>query len=315
MTQPALAAARAVDVLDFLAAHPLDAFSLSEISRALGVNLASELSVLRALVDAGYVHRHPRHKTYTLGPALVAVGRAALVRHPVAEDARAEMRTLAERCDAECVASLVVGDEIVIVGAVGRPRREGADVRVGQRVPLVPPLGPVFLAWSEAEDVERWLDALGPGAGPHERARYREALDVVRRRGFSVGLESGARVESGRALVELVGAPTDERLRGRVLDLIGALRNDYIALDLGDREEVAVSNMAAPVFGDRGQVVLALTLQGFAAPMTGRAISAVADRLLSSVITLTRASRGRAPEAFLRGRPPGRAEVREHDLR
>lgn len=298
MTRPALAAARAVDVLDFLAAHPLDAFSLSEIARALDVSMASELAVLRALAEAGYVHRHPRHKTYSLGPALVAVGRAALARHPVAEDARAEMRTLAERCDAECVASLVVGEEIVIVGAVGRPRREGADVRVGQRVPLVPPLGPVFLAWSEVEDVERWLRALGPGAGEAERARYRDALDVVRRRGFSVGLESGARAESGRALVELVGAPTDERLRGRVLDLIGAMRNDYIALDLADREEVPVSNMAAPVFGERGEVVLALTLQGFAESMTGRAIAAVADRLLSSVLSLTRASGGRAPAAF-----------------
>lgn len=299
-----MAAARAVDVLDYLAAHPLEAFSLSELARALGVSMASELSVLRALEDAGYVHRHPRHKTYSLGPALVAVGRAALARHPAVEDARAEMRGLAERCDAECVGSVVVGDEIVIVGVVGRPRRDGADVRVGQRVPLVPPLGPVFLAWSGADDVERWLGALGSGAGEQERARYREALDVVRRRGFSVGLDSGAREESGRALVELVGAPTDERLRGRVLDLIGAMRNDYIALALADQEEVAVSNIAAPVFGPRGEVVLALTLQGFAQPMTGRSISSVADRLLSSVMSLTRSSGGRAPDTF-RSDAPG----------
>ena len=140
MTRPALAAARAVEVLNFLASHPGESFTLSELSRHLNLNMASGLSVLKALTDAGYVHRHHSHKTYSLGPALVAVGYAALARYQVIEIAIEEMRRLAADCDTECVASVVVGDEIVIVGASGRPRLEGADVRVGQRVPMIPPL-------------------------------------------------------------------------------------------------------------------------------------------------------------------------------
>ena len=158
MTRPALAAARAVEVLNFLASHPGESFTLSELSRHLNLNMASGLSVLKALTDAGYVHRHHSHKTYSLGPALVAVGYAALARYQVIEIAVEEMRRLAADCDTECVASVVVGDEIVIVGASGRPRLEGADVRVGQRVPMIPPLGPIFLAWGEPAQVERWLE-------------------------------------------------------------------------------------------------------------------------------------------------------------
>jgi DNA-binding IclR family transcriptional regulator len=302
VTRPALAAARAVEVLNFLASHPGESFTLSELSRHLNLNMASGLSVLKALTDAGYVHRHHSHKTYSLGPALVAVGYAALARYQVIDIAVEEMRRLAADCDTECVASVVVGDEIVIVGASGRPRLEGADVRVGQRVPIIPPIGPIFLAWGESPRVERWLDALGPGAEESERELYRGAVATVRRRGFSVGLESGARAQSGRALIDLVNSPRDERLRGRALSLIAAMRHDYLVIDLESTAPLLISNLAAPVFGVDGEVVLALTLQGFAEPMNGPEISAVADRLLSSTLHVTRESGGHAPPDFLAGR-------------
>ena len=114
VTRPALAAARAVEVLNFLASHPGESFTLSELSRHLDLNMASGLSALKALTDAGYVHRHHSHKTYSLGPALVAVGFAALSHYQVIEITLDEMGHLAADCGTECVASVVVGDEIVI---------------------------------------------------------------------------------------------------------------------------------------------------------------------------------------------------------
>jgi DNA-binding IclR family transcriptional regulator len=167
---------------------------------------------------------------------------------------------------------------------------------------MIPPLGPIFLAWGEPAQVERWLEALGPGADEAERQQYRDALETVRRRGFSVGLESGARARSGRALLDLVNSPRDERLRGKALGLIAAMRHDYQVIDLDSRARLLISNMAAPVFGVDGEVVLALTLQGFAQPMNGREINAVADRLLSSTLHVTRESGGHAPADFLERR-------------
>jgi DNA-binding IclR family transcriptional regulator len=301
MTRPALAAARAIAVLNFLASHPDESFTLSELSRGLDLNMASGLSILKALTDAGYVHRHHSHKTYSLGPALVAVGFAALARYRVIDIAPDEMRRLAAECGAECVASVVVGEDIVIVALAGRPQLEGADVRVGQRVPMIPPLGPIFLAWGDEQRVDRWLDNLGPEDDEAERQHNRQALDKVRERGFSVGLESGARARSGRALMQLVEDPRDDRLRGQARSLIAAMRHDYQAVDIDSTDKVLVSNMAAPVFGSDGEVVMALTLQGFAQPMTGAEIRAVADQLLSTTRHLTRESGGHAPDGYLDG--------------
>jgi DNA-binding IclR family transcriptional regulator len=257
--------------------------------------MASGLSILKALTDAGYVHRHHSHKTYSLGSALVALGQAALTRHPVIELAGDEMRRLAEECATECVASVVVGDDIVIVAASGRPRAEGADVRVGQRIPMIPPLGPIFLAWEDEDRIDHWLDALGPDGDDSERRHYREALDIVRRRGFSMGLESGARERMGSALIQLVNVPTNERLRGEAMGLIAALRHDYEVIDLESTAGHPISNMAAPVFGPDGDVVMGLTLQGFGRPMTGPEIDSLAERLVSATLQITRASGGHSP--------------------
>ncbi|MHB1582674.1 MAG: helix-turn-helix domain-containing protein [Acidimicrobiales bacterium] len=301
MTRPALAATRAVQVLNFLTARPTESFTLSEIARGIGCNPASTLAVLQSLVDGDYLHRHPSHKTYSLGPAVVAVGDAALARHRVIDVARAEMPPLADECSCECVASVVVADQIVVVALAGRPRARGADVRVGQRVPMIPPLGPVFIAWSPDEAVDRWLDALGPGDGPAERAHYRATLASVAERGFSVGLESGARATVGRVLAERAGlAGSGGPDEPQVASLIAALRHDYEVLDLdldlaGAADAHRISNIAAPVFGPGGDVVLALTLHGFGTVMDGSAIRRTADRLLSTTALVTRRTGGHAP--------------------
>jgi DNA-binding IclR family transcriptional regulator len=296
VTRPALASARAIAVLNFLASHPDESFTLTELARGIDVNMASGLSVLQALTDAGYVHRHHSHKTYSLGPALVAVGFAALARYRVIDIAPDEMRQLAADLGAECVASVVVGEDIVIVATSGRPQREGTDVRVGERVPMIPPLGPIFLAWADDQRVERWLDAPGAELDDEVRRSNRRALEAVRTRGYSVGLESGTRMESGQVLADLVTAPRDERLRGRARSLIAAMGHDYRVVDLEETEPVLVSNVAAPVFGSDGEVVLGLTVQGFGEPMSGEEIAAVGQRLLASTRQLTRASGGHAPD-------------------
>ena len=57
MSRPALAATRAISILDFLAAHPDDAFTLSDLAARLGINVASAHALLTVLVEAGYLGR------------------------------------------------------------------------------------------------------------------------------------------------------------------------------------------------------------------------------------------------------------------
>src|SRR5688500_11080647 len=188
MARPAPAIDRCVAVLNHLAAHPSEQFSLSELARALDLNKATAHAMLTTLTDAGYLTRDNEQKTYGLGPALIAVGNAALASTPAARLAEPAMAALSADLDLECIASTAIGEEIVILARAGNARPLGINVQPGQRLPLSPPLGTVFVAWSGAEAIDRWLSHLGPEQGEADRERYRQALQTVRERGYSVAL-------------------------------------------------------------------------------------------------------------------------------
>ncbi|MDQ1374283.1 MAG: hypothetical protein QOJ09_1621, partial [Actinomycetota bacterium] len=85
---------RAIGVLDFLAAHPGEGFTLSELARRLDLNKATAHALLATLTDAGYLLRHPTRLTFQLGPALIALGASAQGQFEAADFAREEMRAL-----------------------------------------------------------------------------------------------------------------------------------------------------------------------------------------------------------------------------
>ena len=196
MSRAALAATRAMGVIDLLAAHPGEAFTLSEIARRLDVNLASTHAILGTLTASGHLSRHPRHRTFTLGPALVATGSAALVAHPAIEAAREAAGGLAADTALQATVTALAGDAVVFVASAGRQQPHGVDVRVGQRVPLVPPLGTVFYAWAPPEEVDAWLSR-GRLAAPDGES-LRAVLSTVRARGCSIGLEAPGGATSRR---------------------------------------------------------------------------------------------------------------------
>lgn len=92
----ALSATRVLKVLDFLAANPGDADSLSDLARGVDVNPSSLYSVLNVLEAGGYVSRDPRTKAYRLGFSAIATGHAALGQHPVVQRARDRTTELAQ---------------------------------------------------------------------------------------------------------------------------------------------------------------------------------------------------------------------------
>ena len=165
MARPAPAVDRTVAVLNLLAAHPDTAFSLSEMCRRLDINKATAHAMLTALADSGFLLRNPRDKSYTLGPALIALGSAAAARRlELVEFARAPMQQLAAETGLQCVVSSAMGEEIVFLAVAGEVVPFGPHVRVGQRIPLSPPIGTVFMAWSLPDEVDTWLDRSPPAS-------------------------------------------------------------------------------------------------------------------------------------------------------
>jgi DNA-binding IclR family transcriptional regulator len=293
--KPALSAARAARVLDFLSSHPTQVFSLAEIGRALDVNAPSVLSVLLALSEAGYVVRNPAHKTYGLGPALVALGHAALVHHPELGAASDELDLLAEEISAQCTGSVMMGEEIVAVMDAGRPRRMASLSWVGARVPYVAPFGAPFAAYADEERRLRWF---GPaGRSTARRRRLSEALEEVRRRGYAAGRESAQREQLGEALSRSLDAPQDAALRAEVRRLLDKLAEGFAVMHLRSNDVVDVSTITVPVFSPVGDVVMIVTAAGFAAPMAGAAVRRIAGCMRASAETISQRAFGAMPDA------------------
>jgi DNA-binding IclR family transcriptional regulator len=283
LVKPALAASRAVRVIDFLAVHPGQPFTLTEMARALGINAASTLAVLAALTEAGYVVRHPVHKTYVLGAALVAVGHAALVQHPALEAAREELAQLSSEIEAQCVASVLMGDELVAVVVEGRARTAATSSRLGTRVPFSAPFGAPFAAYGDDHLRARWMHGRRGAAATGERTRRLDrVLAMVRQRGYAVGRDSETREQLGHALWILADDPGNARLRTEVDRLLDELANGFAEVNLGSGEVIDVAHVTVPVFSAAGDVVMILTGVGFTVPLAGAVVSHVGMRLRAS---------------------------------
>lgn len=183
-------AERIVDVVEFLGSNPDRDFTLSELCRKLELSKATAHALLATLTERAWVVRHPRDKTYRLGPALTTIAGAAGARQlEVVDYARDEMQELAKDLNVQCVASAVLGDDIVLLAVIGSARPLSVHVQAGQRIPLAPPLGTVFMAWAGPTRIDRWLRKLGPNATEAQLAGYQAAVDRVRQRGYSLSLE------------------------------------------------------------------------------------------------------------------------------
>ena len=97
-------------MLNLLGASPGRPLGLTEVARRIGISKGSAHALVTTLVEAGYLVRHPADKTYALGPAVVALGRAAAATELRALDfARPAMQRLSEDLGLQCVASIGTG--------------------------------------------------------------------------------------------------------------------------------------------------------------------------------------------------------------
>jgi len=93
--------------------HLEESFTVSELSERLDMSFGSAHRVLGALTQAGYLYKHPKHKIYTLGLALLAIGQVAMTKHKVVAIAQEELQKLAARLDVSCLVSAITDDEII----------------------------------------------------------------------------------------------------------------------------------------------------------------------------------------------------------
>ena len=265
MTKTSPPVARVVGVLNFLAGHAEQAFTLTEISKSLKISSATCHNLLGALTQAGYVFR-TAGKAYVLGPAFANVAQAALAPELVMNVARPEMRLLADEFDVVCSAFSLKNNDIVILeraAAVSHISWNVPDVPAS--VPAVPPLGGLFFAWAKASP-EAWLNSADPPLDVDARNRLLQSLNFMRARGYGFGIRR---------------VPVPDVDRALELKFQQAL-TDYALSELEPGQSYQLAYVAAPIFSKPGAIAFGLGLSGFIKPVKGDFVETIGERLRAS---------------------------------
>lgn len=194
--------------------------------------------------------------------------------------ARTEMERLAARVGGICIATVRVGDELVIAASAGQSQQRGTATLVGQRLPFVPPTGAVFGAWLPEPERSRWI---GQGSVASVDGPQRATLDEIRDRGFSIGLRNDAQ----RAFSERLQMAAEGREhRPDVEDLLTELAYDPVELSIEARRDIRL--ISAPVLNPDDSVALALTIYAFSKPEEKNGIDRYIEVVVSAAEKISR---------------------------
>lgn len=245
---------RVAAILNFIADHPGQAFALTDLVRALKLSRATCHALLTGLVEVGYLYR-TSDKTYVLGPALTAIGRAAAEHFSPLQVAKPEMRELADAYDVVCGVYSLEGDEILLRDRAASASHVAYPVPIGTRMKLRSAQAVVYYAWSQGE-AEAWLERARPRPAPDKIELMFRNMAFAREHGFVVHVRNPGVVSGGANASYLQGEESDE---------IPVMP----VPEVSPGEIYPVAALMAPVFDAKDKVSFALVLAGFQAPMTG----------------------------------------------
>jgi flavin reductase (DIM6/NTAB) family NADH-FMN oxidoreductase RutF/DNA-binding IclR family transcriptional regulator len=195
---------------------------------------------------------------------------------------RPEVEAVATSLSARCIVTTRIDDELVVAASATASDSDAAATLVGSRFPFSPPMGAVFVAWSSDEEIARWLAPLGSDL---RRSEYRERLNAVRDRGYTVGLLGPVQRKFASALDRISAEPAAGVLPGDLFDLVRNLEADPV--DLSPEVKRDIRHVTAPVFGRDGEVILSITLYGFAHPAAHGGIDVHIERLCAAAARAT----------------------------
>jgi DNA-binding IclR family transcriptional regulator len=279
MTRSSPGVARVVAILNFMAEHPGESFTLTDFVRALKLSRATCHALLAGLVEANYLYR-TNDKSYVLGPALIHVGRVADEHLSPVRIALPEMRVLADEYDAVCTAVFREGNEIIVRERAASRSNLGWSVPRGTRLPLKPPAGTNWVSWSPQADADAFIDSTLPGVSKEYREELHAGIRLTRELGFQIILR------------------TSDEQRGSIgwlFDEPDAVAGISVATSLDEAETYPLASLAAPVFDAQKHVAFVLVLSGLGGSYSGAQIMQIGNRLRDAGHRLTDFLAGRQP--------------------
>lgn len=196
---------RALTVLESLA-QSRKGYSVSELSRRLSLPKSSVHLIVRTLERRGYLLKDPASGRYRVSLKLMGLGRTALERIELREDARQALATLGQHTGLTVHLGVLERSEIVIIERIEPTSRVRVFTWVGRRMsPTSTAIGKALLAFLpepvfQAQMPDRQISGRTERA-IGTRAALERALEHVRTAGYAIDDEED---EVG---VRCVGAP------------------------------------------------------------------------------------------------------------
>jgi DNA-binding IclR family transcriptional regulator len=262
---------RVVAVLNFFADHPGQAFTLTDLVRALRLSRATCHGLLAGLVEAGYLYR-TSDKSYLLGPALVAIGEVAKANYSPLQAAQPEMRSLADEFDAICSITFRERREVVVRERAAAVSHLGYSVPRGTRLPLGVQFASLFFVWSTAAEIKTWLDDIDPAPTDEQSEDMRSGIAYLRDHGTLFGVRNLRSDIANQAPTE-PGAQDwlhGERYSNAPVRPVFAIDPD---------EQYPLGFVQAPVLDARRRVAFVIGLQGFNRLYSGDEVLRIGKRV------------------------------------
>ncbi len=271
---------RVVAVLNFFAEHPGQAFTFTDIVKALDLGRATCHALLGGLVDAQYLYRN-RDKTYVIGPALAAIGKIAHEQFSPLQATQPELRALSDQFRTVCSAVYREGIDVIIRLRAGSGQQAAWSVPQGLRLLLRAPFAGAFFAVSKPYEIEKWLDQLSPAATDKEKEDLLAGIAFTKQHGFCFG-ERNDNVEHN------VDSPEQTFSSNKLEFPVVA------SSSLAPNTEYSLAFITSPVFNASGQVEFVLNLSGFRGTAKGSTIEEMGNALRAAAERLTYFMNGRS---------------------
>lgn len=136
-------------VLESFDRDAVEAMTLSEIARRIGVSRSSAFRLVHTLQRLGYLEREGESKIYRLGSRVMSLGYSFLASKDIAELARPELQRLRGETRCSTHLGILEGRDVLYIARHAAHKPVSASIAVGARLPAhATSMGRILLAYS-----------------------------------------------------------------------------------------------------------------------------------------------------------------------
>lgn len=257
------------------------------LCRVKGVRISRPVTPL-LFFQGGYGGFTPR--------AMAAQGDAELISAlRLAEVARGPVERLAETLRCEACAIVLIGPDFVTTAVSSYGGSSSMVEPLGQRLPLMPPIGEAWVAAAKPEVTQRWLSKAVP-QDAKVVDMYRKRLAKVAERGASISYITPDRREDydrlQTALVDYAnGDPTPARERA-LHETLTKLSVFWDSVDIEPENVYNIASIVVPVRDPSGDLVIGLRIRQLPEGASGTTVQAWIDSVKDAAAQVERELRG-----------------------